>query len=255
MIKVSNVSVNFPAARAGECPVRALDAVSLHCARGRITGILGANGAGKSTLMRTIAGLIRPTAGETQVGGMATACSETLLRERIGFVTPEGMIFDRLTPYETLHFIARIRGISKFSFEDRVRTLSAQLGIRELLHRCADNFSTGQHRKVSLAVALLHRPDVLLFDEPTSGLDIPSAADLGRFLRAEAERGCTIVLATHSHAEVASLCDDLHILRTGRVQASDTPGALAAAHPSGRLDFALADMCRDTSGAACDTIA
>lgn len=250
MIHVSNLSVHFPPAKSGETPVRALDGVSLRCAHGRITGILGANGAGKTTLMRTLAGLIRPTSGEAKIAAVDTTHDGPLLRDRIGFVTPETVLFDRLTPYEILDFIAKIRGLDRFRFELRVHAIAEQLGLRDILHRQTDNFSTGQHRKVALAAALLHEPKVLLFDEPTSGLDIPSADDLRRFLRAEAGRGRTIVLSSHSHTEVAELCDDLHVLHLGRIRNSGTPRAVAESHPSGRLDLALADLCRDNSDIA-----
>lgn len=244
MIQVSNLSVHFPSPNSGTVPVRALDGVSLRCARGRITGILGGKNAGKTTLLRTLAGQIRPTTGEAKIAAGDTPCDSLRPRDRIGVVTPETVLFDRLTPYEILDFVAKIRAINRTRFEHRVHAVAEQMELRDILHRRTDSLSTGQNRKVALAAALLHEPDVLLFDDPTSGLDAPATSDLHRCLRAEADQGRTIVLAGHTQTQVAELCDDLHVLHQGRIRHSGTPRAVAEMHPSGRLDLALSDLCR-----------
>lgn len=246
MIEIQELTVHFDGAR-NDAPVVAIDRIDLVFHPGRITGLLGSNGAGKTTLLRVMAGLLAPTAGRVRAYGADAGDPDSAVRRRVGFVTPEAVLFDRLTPYETLNYIGRLRGMGRPHIEGRITALAQTLGIRELLHRPADSFSTGQHRKVALAAALLHEPEILLFDEPTSGLDIPTTREVRRLMAEQAQYGRVVVLASHSAEEVAMLCREVAVLHRGRVRACDTPTALAAKYDptGGDFEAAMATLCAE----------
>jgi sodium transport system ATP-binding protein len=246
MIEIQQVTVHFPGRRR-EAPVVALDGIDQCFRAGCVSGLLGSNGAGKTTLMRVLAGLLAPTAGRVLAYGADAGDPESPVRRRVGFVSPESVLFDRLTPRETLAYLGTLRGMAKPALTARIDALAGLLGIGALLDREAENFSTGQHRKVALAAALLHGPEILLFDEPTSGLDIPTTREVRRLMVDQALRGKVVVLASHSAEEVAMLCAEVTVLHRGRVRACGTPESLTRSYSPDGCDFeaAMSKLCAD----------
>lgn len=207
----------------------ALDDLDLHVAPGEVLALLGPNGAGKTTTVRLLNGVLRPDAGEARVLGIDPTTDGDALRQRTGVLTENAGLDDRLTARENLAFTAAMRGMDPAAAGDRVSELLARFGMAEVADERCQGFSTGQRRRVALARALLHDPEVLFLDEPTSGLDPAATADVVRLIEQLArDRGRTIILCTHFLGEAARVADQMAILHRGRLLTSGRPGELAA---------------------------
>ena len=181
--------------------VAAVDDVSFAVDRGERLAVLGPNGAGKSTLLRMVATLSRPTEGRIALHGTALQGSPSL-RRHLGVVSHDTMLYDDLTARENLRLHARIHGVA--DRETRCNELLEQVGLRRRASERPDRFSHGLRKRLALARALVHDPDVLLLDEPYAGLDRRSAARFGEVLQAVTDR--TVLLTTHDLATAADHC-------------------------------------------------
>ena len=203
--------------------VRVLDGVGFTAPAGAVTGLLGPNGAGKTTTMRVLATLLRPDAGTLRIDGIDAVADPVAVRRRIGLVTEEPGLFDRLTVREQLRFFGRAHGLEPAAVDARIDELAAALRLDGALDRRAGVLSKGNRQKVSLARALLHRPAVLLLDEPTSGLDVVAAAGLEELLGGPTVGAdTTVLLSTHLLDEAERLCTRVVGLAAGRVVADGT---------------------------------
>ena len=215
-------------------PAWALDGLSLDAEPGEVIALLGPNGAGKTTTVRILDGILEPHRGHSRVLGLDPVTSGTELRRRTGVLTEAGGLDDRLTLTENLFTHARIRGIAPDDARRRAGELLERFGMSALADRPAQGLSTGERKRVALARALLHRPEVLFLDEPTSGLDPAATRDVLDLIAGLAdEQGATVVLCTHFLAEAARLCRRVAILEAGRLLAFGAPTSLAAALWSG----------------------
>ena len=214
MIEIEGLSRTFGAPGG---PVRALDRVSFRAERGTVTGLLGPNGAGKTTLLRVVAGILRPTAGRVQVEGFDVASHPVQVRARLGLLTEEPGLPDRLTPLWHVSLHASLRGFPRREAVERAGSILSEMGLDGSLRRRLGSLSRGSKLKVALARALLHDPAVLLLDEPTAGLDIETAAWLRERIARRAARGRTILIATNNPNEAQRLCGHLVLLRSGRL--------------------------------------
>jgi ABC-2 type transport system ATP-binding protein len=200
--------------------VKALDGVSFDVAQGEFFGLLGQNGAGKTTLFKTLATLITPDSGEVRVEGLDVVREAAAIR---GVMTPviadERSLRWRLSAYENIRLFAVLYGIPRAALESRIREVLTVVNLHDTGEKMVGEFSSGMKQRLMIARALLPRPRILLLDEPTRGLDPLSARTLRRFLKDVVcrERGCTILLATHSTEEAFELCDRVAILNTGRL--------------------------------------
>lgn len=195
--------------------------LSLQIPSGRITGLLGPSGGGKSTLMRAIVGSQIIAGGTVAVLGLPAG--SRALRNRVGYVTQAASVYDDLTVRQNITYFARIIGAHSADV-DRV---ISQVDLAEFMGHRVDQLSGGQRNRVSLAVALLGDPQLLILDEPTVGLDPVLRRDLWNIFRELADSGKTLLVSSHVMDE-ASRCDDLILLRNGEVVAHDTPAALLA---------------------------
>lgn len=196
-----------------------IDGLNLEVPAGRITGLLGPSGGGKTTLMRAIVGSQRIASGTVRVLGRPAGSRE--LRRRVGYVTQAASVYDDLTVRQNVSYFARIVGADRTDI-DRV---IAQVDLADFMSHRVDRLSGGQRNRVSLAVAMLGNPQLLILDEPTVGLDPVLRRDLWNIFRALADDGKTLVVSSHVMDEAAR-CDDLILLRDGAVIAHDTPAAL-----------------------------
>src|SRR5215813_11835717 len=205
----------------------AVDGVSFALPVGSLTGLLGGNGAGKTTTIAMIMGLLTPTSGAVRVFGADMPRQRYRVLHRMNFESPYVDMPMRLTVRQNLTVFGRLYGVA--DIDGRIRTIAEELDLTELLDRPSGKLSAGQKTRVSLAKALLNRPDVLLLDEPTASLD-PDTADWvrGRLERYRDERGATVLLASHNMAEVERLCDRVIIMKRGRIEDDDTPMQLLA---------------------------
>ncbi|MEV4195762.1 ABC transporter ATP-binding protein [Streptomyces toxytricini] len=211
----------------GRTPRTVLDAISFDVPRGRITGLLGPSGCGKSTLLRAIVGTQAHVTGTLDVLGHPAG--HPALRSRIGYVTQAPSVYDDLTVRQNLDYFAAVLDPGRAAAERRRTAVTRALADVDLASRAdalAGDLSGGQRSRVSLAVALLGTPDLLVLDEPTVGLDPVLRRDLWRlFHDLTAARGATILVSSHVMDE-AERCHDLLLMRGGRILAQDTPDAL-----------------------------
>jgi heme exporter protein A len=211
--------------------VAALDRLDLRVERGEALALFGPNGAGKTTLIRILTQGLRPSSGTVLVDGVVSRADAIELRQRIGLISHQSLLYDQLTAAENLEFFAKLYGVD----EPKARALEL-LNWTGLAHRAEDpvgTLSRGMRQRVSIARALVHDPPLVFLDEPFTGLD-PHAADLLRSaLDGLRERGHTILLVTHDLAQGLRLTDRWVLLSRGRLVAS---GASAEADPAGLVD-------------------
>ena len=208
---------------------RALDDLTIDVAPGEVLALLGPNGAGKTTTVRLLNGVLAPDAGRATVLGLDPTTDGDAVRSRTGVLTENAGLDDRLTARENLAFTARIRGFDAAEADRRVGEVLERFAITELADVRCHGFSTGQRKRVALARALLHDPDLLFLDEPTSGLD-PSATRevVDLIARLATEEGRTVLLCTHFLGEAGRLADRMAVLDRGRLVVFGRPDEIAA---------------------------
>ncbi|MCU1498132.1 MAG: putative transporter ATP-binding protein [Acidimicrobiales bacterium] len=219
----------------------ALDGLTLDVEPGEVLALLGPNGAGKTTTMRLLNGVLLPDAGGATVLGLDPWAQGDELRARTGVLTENAGLDERFTALENLVVMARLRGIDAATARQRAGDLLERFGMGHRADVKVQGFSTGQRKRVALARALLHEPDLLFLDEPTSGLD-PAAtrAVIDLIGSLASEQGRTIVLCTHFLGEAGKLADRMAVLFQGRLHAFGAPAQLARDLWSGtevRLDL------------------
>ncbi len=227
----------------------AVDDISFAVAPGSTVGLLGGNGAGKTTTIGMLLALLIPTAGSIRVLGRDMARDRFAALARMNFSSPYVSLPHRLTVRENLVVYAHLYGMRRAGA--RIAELADELDLGALLDRPAGQLSAGQKTRVALAKSLINRPELLLLDEPTASLD-PDTGDLVRswLERYRAESGCTILLASHNMAEVERLCDDVLVMKHGRIVDRGSPDALVARYGRHDLEEVFLDIARDQGLAA-----
>jgi ABC-2 type transport system ATP-binding protein len=223
--------------------VAAVDGISFRLARGSITGLLGGNGAGKTTTIAMIMGLVTPTAGTVTVLGADMPRERYRVLHRMNFESPYVDVPMRLTVRQNLSVFAQLYAVK--DIDGRIDSLAAELELTDFLDRPTGKLSAGQKTRVSLAKALLNKPEVLLLDEPTASLD-PDTADWvrSRLERYRAAQGATVLLASHNMAEVERLCERVIIMKKGRIEDDDTPAHLLSRYGRETLEDVFLDVAR-----------
>jgi ABC-2 type transport system ATP-binding protein len=208
-------------------PITAVDGVSFSVARGEVLGFLGPNGAGKSTTMRMVTGYLPPDAGRVEVCGIDLAKDPIEVRRRIGYLPEGAPAYGDMTPAALLDFVATLRRFPTLERHSRLESVTARLELDEVLQQPIETLSKGFKRRVGLAVALLHDPEVLILDEPTDGLD-PNQKHQVRTLLAEMAKDKAIIISTHILEEVDALCTRAIVIAHGRIVADARPAELEA---------------------------
>ena len=204
----------------------AVDGVSLDVAPGEVVGLLGPNGAGKSTTIKLLIGLLPPQSGSIRLLDMDMPRQRVAIQARIGVVFEEKNLYENLSGAETLAFFARLHGLR----EADVDGLLARVGLAGRGRDRVSGYSKGMRQRLTVARALVNRPDVLFLDEPTDGLDPVSARAIRRIVRDEAARGVAVLLTTHDMHEADELSDRVAFINEGRILALDTPERLKLEH-------------------------
>jgi ABC-2 type transport system ATP-binding protein len=222
---------------------RAVDDVSFAIARGSITGLLGGNGAGKTTTIAMIMGLVLPTSGRVQVLGRSMPAHSAEVLGRMNFESPYVDMPMRLTVRQNLTIFGRLYAVP--NVRERIEALAADLDLREILDRPTGKLSSGQKTRVSLAKALINRPELLLLDEPTASLDPDTADWIRQHIDSyRSSNNATILLASHNMLEVERLCDRVIIMKRGRIEDDDTPANIMLRYNRATLEEVFLDVAR-----------
>jgi ABC-2 type transport system ATP-binding protein len=222
--------------------VLALNDLDLTIEEGEIFGFLGPNGAGKSTTINILLDFVRPTAGSVAVLGMDVRTHSQEIRDRTG-VLPEGFqVYDRLTGRQHVQF-----AIESKNATDDPDALFERVGIPDAADRKAGGYSKGMKQRLTLAMALVGDPDILILDEPTTGLDPRGARDVREIVREERDRGATVFFSSHILEQVQAVCDRVGILRDGELVAVDTIEGLRDAAGDGSRLSVTVDVPREAA--------
>ncbi|HEU4616589.1 MAG TPA: ABC transporter ATP-binding protein, partial [Gammaproteobacteria bacterium] len=208
-------------------PLRAVDHVTFRVEPGEVLGFLGPNGAGKTTTMRIIAGFLPATSGRVFVCGHDVEADGIAARRRIGYLPEGGAGYPEMTPRSFLEFVADARAMPAPFRKRRLDEVVGLLHLDTVLDRNIDTLSKGYRRRVGLAQAILHDPDVLLLDEPTDGLDPNQKHEVRQLIGGMAENKI-VVISTHLLEEVDAVCSRAVVIAHGKIVADDTPHGLQA---------------------------
>jgi ABC-2 type transport system ATP-binding protein len=213
----------------------AVDGLSFKVEPGEVLGFLGPNGAGKSTTMKMITGFLAPTSGSVKVCGFNVEAQPVKAKHCMGYLPEGAPNYGEMTPLQFLNFIANIRGLQGEHRQQRLETVISQLHLEKVLHQSIETLSKGFKRRVGMAQAIIHDPQVLIMDEPTDGLD-PNQKHEVRTLISNMSKDKIIVISTHMLEEVDAVCNRAIVIANGRIVADDTPKNLEAKSSSGRLE-------------------
>lgn len=216
----------------------ALRGVSFDVGPGELFGLLGPNGAGKTTLMGILAGMSDATAGEVRLFGNRFTRSDRDARRFVGLATQDLAIYPELTARENLLFFGKLYGLTGGQLAARVKEMLATVELTDRANQLVKTFSGGMKRRLNLAVALVHRPRLLLLDEPTTGVDPQSRNHIFEQVRAQNSAGLTVVYTSHYMEEVQALCPRIAILDHGKLLADDTVHNLLRTLPTA-VEFTL----------------
>ncbi len=206
---------------------RAVDGVSFELEMGEVLGFLGPNGAGKSTTMKMITGYLVPTEGTVEVAGKNIKTHSLDVRRTLGYLPEGAPAWGDMTPYEFLKFIAEARGMAEDDIPKALMRVIEQTHIASVLHQSIETLSKGFRRRVGLAQALIHDPDVLILDEPTDGLDPNQKHEVRNLIR-ELASTKAIIISTHILEEVEAVCSRSIIIDRGRIVVDETPMSIKA---------------------------
>ncbi len=225
-IEVENLTKLYGRSGAG---VLAVDHINFEVRQGEVFGFLGPNGAGKTTTQRMLTTLLEPTEGRIVIHGHDLVRDAYPVKRQMGLVPEESNVYTELTAWDNLMFTARIYRVPRHEREQWARELLETFGLWEKRDVKAQDFSKGMRRRLSIAMAIIHKPSLLFLDEPTPGLDAQSARAIRDLIRQLNADGTTIFLTTHQIEEANQLCDRVAIINHGRIAAIDTPERLKQA--------------------------
>ncbi len=238
MIEVDGLVKRFRAPFRGE--IVAVDHLSFRVQPGEIYGLLGPNGAGKSTTLRTLATLVQPDEGRVEVAGFDVRRDPLGARSRLGWVPAESGVPHQLTPREVVRLFARIQGVDKPHV--RADALLDRLGASSYADTPCGELSTGMKRRVVLARAMVHDPQVLLLDEPTDGLDVKGRREVLDLVREQAAAGKTVVVSSHIMVEVERVVQRMGVVAHGKLRAEGSLADVLRAAGADNLDDAFLQL-------------
>lgn len=220
MLETINLSKTFKGKKA-------VDGIDIYLEKGESVGLLGPNGAGKSTTISIISSLLKPTSGEVKLNGKSTIKNPSEIRKVLGVVPQEIALYEELSAYENLKFFGKVYKVKQDVLEKRIQDVLDMVGLKDRQKELVKTFSGGMKRRVNIAAALLHRPQILILDEPTVGIDPQSRNHILETVRKlNKEHGTTILYTSHYMEEVEQLCNRVYIMDHGKVVASGSKSEL-----------------------------
>ncbi|MCC3358655.1 ABC transporter ATP-binding protein [Bacillus sp. REN16] len=238
-IKITNLSKSYGS-------YQAVKNLNLTVQQGELFAFLGPNGAGKTTTIKMMTGLLEPTNGSIEIGGINVWNSPIEAKKKIAYVPDQPNLYPKLTGWEFLQFVASVFQIQKDDFKKKAEELLQMYGLTDRAEELIEGYSHGMKQKIALCGALIHDPDVLFLDEPTVGLDPKSARTLKNHLRQICNQGTTVFLTTHILEIAEQMCDRVGIIRDGDVIALGTIKELR--EHEGRSDASLEDIFLELTG-------
>ncbi|RKZ38452.1 MAG: ABC transporter ATP-binding protein [Gammaproteobacteria bacterium] len=220
MVEIKKLSKDFGS-------LMAVNDISFQVKQGEVLGFLGPNGAGKSTTMKMITGFLTPSAGSVTVNGHDIVQNPLAVKQRIGYLPEGAPAYPDMTPASFLEFVAQVRGLRGSNKQSRIEDTVKKVHLEGVLYQSIDTLSKGFKRRVGLAQAILHDPEVLILDEPTDGLDPNQKHEVRTLIKNMAEEK-VIILSTHILEEVHAVCTRAIIIADGKILADGTPAELEA---------------------------
>ncbi len=217
MIHVRQITKAYDDLRQGK--FIALAGISFDVLPGQIFGLLGPNGAGKTTALRILSTVLKPTSGQATLCGLDLVSKAAEVRHKIGFVSANTGVYDRMTAWEMVEYFGRLYGIDDETLSSRMQNIFSRLQMNEIRDVLGAKMSTGMKQKVSIARAIVHDPPVLIFDEATVGLDVLVARSLLTTVEQLREQGKCIIFSTHIMREAERLCDRIAVMHRGHILA------------------------------------
>ena len=218
-IKVQNLTKRYPS-------VLAVDHINFEVQKGEFFGFLGPNGAGKTTTINIITGVTRATSGKASILGYNLSAEPIKAKEHIGVVPDTSNLYDEMTAWANTLFCAKLHGVPKERREERTNELLKRVGLYDRRNDHVGTFSRGMKKRLMIAVALVHEPEVLFLDEPTTGLDVQSAREVRGLIRELNRGGTTIFLTTHYLEEADQYCQRIAVISKGKIIVENTPEKL-----------------------------
>ena len=228
MIKIKNLSKKFG-------HLTAVEDISFQVEPGEVLGFLGPNGAGKSTTMKMITGFLAPSSGEIEVSGFNVNNKPIEVKKRIGYLPEGAPSYGEMTAAQYLEFISQVRQLTGQNKKDRIKEVIQRLHLDKVLNQSIETLSKGFKRRVGLAQAILHDPEVLILDEPTDGLDPNQKHEVRELIKSIAPDK-VIIISTHILSEVDAICSRAIIIADGKILADDTPEGLRNKSSSDKMD-------------------
>jgi ABC-2 type transport system ATP-binding protein len=222
--------------------VQAVDDVSLRVSAGEIVGFLGPNGAGKTTTMKMLTGLLKPDKGNVKICGVDLHENPVEAKSKIGYVPDIPHLYEKLTLMEFLGFISDVFKLNKADALRRIPDLIELFDLKEHQGKLIGGLSHGTKQKVSLAAAILHRPEALLLDEPTGGLDPRATRKIKDVITEMAKSGCAVLFSTHILEIAESICDSIYIINRGKIVAQGNIEQLKAGAQGSSLEELFVEL-------------
>jgi ABC-2 type transport system ATP-binding protein len=247
MIKVKNLVKNY----GGKKP--AVNDVTFSIGKGEIVGLLGPNGAGKTTIMKMITGYLNPSQGEVLVDGINTLDDPITVKSKIGYLPERSPLYNDMTVYEYLSFVADVRGLVGNEKYQKITDMIVLVNLEKVVARKIKELSNGYKKRVGLASAMIHDPEILILDEPTAGLDPNQIIMFRKILRRLSEQK-TIILSTHVLSEIEAICEKVIIINSGKIVADNSLQELMENHSNEKfLDFIVeAEKLADVEAVVCN---
>jgi sodium transport system ATP-binding protein len=197
--------------------VHAVEDVSVTVRAGEVVGLLGPNGAGKTTTLRMLAGILTPERGSVRVCGIDIHAQPLEAKRRLGFLSGDTHLYQRLSPVEVLTYFGTLYGLTEPRIRERVTALVTELEMDSFKDRPCGTLSSGQKQRANIARAFLHDPDLLILDEPTNALDVISGRFVAEAIRRKRGEGRAVLFSTHIMSEAEYLCDRIALVHAGRI--------------------------------------
>ena len=228
MIRLTNLTKRYGS-------FTAVNGIDLEVPRGELFGFLGPNGAGKTTTLRMIAGILRPTSGSIQIGGIDVVADPMAAKSKLGYIPDRPFIYEKLTGAEFLRFVAGLYDQQGPDVDRRANELLALFDLEEWRDEMVESYSHGMRQKLIISSAFVHRPEVIVVDEPMVGLDPKAARILKDLFREYTRRGHTVMMSTHTLEVAETMCDRIAIIQAGVIRACGTMADLRASAESGTM--------------------